>query len=128
MSNEVMNLIETCVLVPILIAISSYIIAFFRKQAAKLQDQIKDDKAKRLIEIANEIVDQAVLSVTQTYVDGLKAEGTFDEKAQKEAFEKSKSTIYNLLTTDVINTIKDNYDSLDDWINTKIEESVGRNK
>ncbi|MBQ2348410.1 MAG: hypothetical protein II388_08595 [Clostridia bacterium] len=128
MSNEVMNLIETCVLVPILIAISSYIIAFFRKQTAKLQDQIKDDKAKRLIEIANEIVDQAVLSVTQTYVDGLKAEGTFDEKAQKEAFEKSKSTIYNLLTTDVINTIKDNYDSLDDWINTKIEESVGRNK
>lgn len=128
MSNEVMNLIETCVLVPILIVISSYIIAFFRKQTAKLQDQIKDDKAKRLIEIANEIVDQAVLSVTQTYVDGLKAEGTFDEKAQKEAFEKSKSTIYNLLTTDVINTIRDNYDSLDDWINTKIEESVGRNK
>lgn len=128
MSNEIMNLIETLVLTPLVIAISSFLIALIRQQTAKIEGKIKDEKARRLIEIAEGVITQAVTSVTQTYVDGLKAEGTFDKAAQTAAFEQSKEKIYMLLTNETKQAIQDNYGSVSEWIKTKIEETVNKNK
>ncbi len=128
MSNEVMNIIETCVLTPLLIAISSFIIAFLHKQTIELQEKIKDEKVKGLLNTANGIVEQAVTTVTQTYVDGLKSEGTFDKDAQNEAFNKAKDSINTLFTQDIVNAIQNNYGDFDEWITTKIEESISKNK
>ena len=128
MSQEIMNVIETVVIIPLLVAISSYVIAFLRKQTAKLQEQIQNENAKRLLGIADSIISQAVASVTQTYVDGLKADGTFTKEAQHEAFEQSKRIILDLMTDEVTNTINENYGSVESWINTKIEESVNHSK
>ena len=118
MSNEIMNLIETLVLAPLVIAISSFLI----------KEKIKDEKAKRLIEIAEGVVSQAVTSVTQTYVEGLKADGTFDKNAQMAAFEESKDKIYLMLTDETMKAVQDNYGNIEEWIKTKIEETVNKNK
>lgn len=128
MSNEVMNLIETLVLAPLIITISSFLIALIRQQTSKIEEKIKDEKAKRMLEIAENVVSQAVATVSQTYVDGLKKDGIFDTDAQKEAFEMSKNKIYMLLTTDTLQAVQDNYGSVDEWITTKIEETVNKNK
>lgn len=128
MSNEVMNLIETLVLAPLIIAISSFLIALIRQQTSKIEEKIKDEKAKRMLEIAENVVSQAVATVSQTYVDGLKKDGIFDTDAQKEAFEMSKDKIYMLLTTDTLQAVQDNYGSVDEWITTKIEETVNKSK
>lgn len=126
MSNEVMNLIETLVLAPLIIAISSFLIALIRQQTSKIEEKIKDEKAKRMLEIAENVVSQAVATVSQTYVDGLKKDGIFDTDAQKEAFEMSKDKIYMLLTTDTLQAVKDNYGNVEEWINTKIEETINK--
>lgn len=128
MSQEVMNIIETCVISPLLIAVTSYVIAFLHKQTVRLQEMVKNEKMKNLIGIAEGIVAQAVNTVSQTYVDGLKAEGKFDSEAQKAAFEKSKAYVYTLMTEDTLNAIKENYGSLDIWVSTKIEENIANNK
>ena len=128
MSNEFMNLVETLVLAPLVIAISSFLITLIRQQTAKIEDKIKDDRAKRLIEIAEGVVSQAVISVTQTYVDGLKAENEFGEEAQRVAFEQSKDKIYMLLTDETMKAVQDNYGNIEEWIKTKIEETVNKNK
>ena len=128
MSQEVMNIVETCVISPLLIALTSYIITFLHKQIVKLQAQIKDEKIKNLISIAEGIVDQAVSTVTQTYVDGLKEDGVFDKDAQKTAFEKSKTYVYSLMTEETKNAITENYGTLDTWVSTKIEEFVAKSK
>lgn len=128
MSQEVMNIVETCVISPLLIALTSYIITFLHKQIVKLQAQIKDEKIKNLISIAEGIVDQAVSTVTQTYVDGLKEEGVFDKDAQKTAFEKSKTYIYSLMTEETKKAITENYGTLDTWVSTKIEEFIAKSK
>ena len=91
MSQEVMNIIETCVISPLLIAVTSYVIAFLHKQTVRLQETVKNEKMKNLIGIAEGIVAQAVNTVSQTYVDGLKADGIFDKEAQKTAFGKTIS-------------------------------------
>lgn len=128
MSQEVMNIVETCVISPLLIALTSYIITFLHKQIVKLQAQIKDEKIKNLISIAEGIVDQAVSTVAQTYVDGLKEEGVFDKVAQKTAFEKSKTYVYSLMTEETKNAIMENYGTLDTWVSTKIEEFIAKSK
>lgn len=128
MSQELMNLIETCVLAPLIVTISSFLIALLRQQTMKLQAKIKDEKIKRLLEIAEGVVAQVVTSVSQTYVDGLKAEGTFDADAQKEALEKSKAAIYKLLSVEATQAIQDNYDDVEEWIETKIEETIRKGK
>lgn len=124
MSNEVMNLIETLVLAPLVIAISSFLIALIRQQTAKIEEKVKDDKVKRLLEIAENVVSQSVATVSQTYVDVLKKDGVFDKDAQQQAFEMSKDKIYTLLTTDTLQAVKDNYGNVEEWINTKIEETI----
>lgn len=124
MSNEVMNLIETLVLAPLIIAISSFLIALIRQQTSKIEEKIKDEKAKRMLEIAENVVSQAVATVSQTYVDSLKKDGIFDKEAQQQAFEMSKDKIYTLLTTDTLQAVKDNYGNVEEWINTKIEETI----
>lgn len=128
MSNEIMNLVETLVLAPLVVAISSFLIALLCQQTAKIEGKIKDEKAKRLLEIAEGVVTQAVTSVTQTYVDGLKADGEFTKEAQRAAFEQSKEKIYALLTNETMQAIQDNYGSMEEWIKTKIEETVNKNK
>lgn len=128
MSNEVMNLIETLVLAPLIIAISSFLIALIRQQTSKIEEKIKDEKAKRMLEIAENVVSQAVATVSQTYVDGLKKDGIFDTDAQKEAFEMSKDKIYKLLTTDTLQAVQNNYGDVDEWIVTKIEETINKSK
>ena len=128
MSNEIINLIETLVLAPMVIAISSFLIALLRQQTAKIQEKTKDEKIKRMLEIAENSVSQAVLTVSQTYVDGLKKDGLFNQEAQKEAFEMSKDKVYKLLTTDTIQAIQNNYGNVEEWIATKIEETIVKNK
>lgn len=128
MSNEIMNLIETLVLAPLVIAISSFLIALIRQQTAKIEEKVKDDKVKRLLEIAENVVSQSVATVSQTYVDGLKKDGIFDTDAQKEAFKMSKDKIYKLLTTDTLQAIQNNYGDVNEWIVTKIEETINKSK
>lgn len=128
MSQEFINIIETCVIAPLLATLTSYAIVFLHKQIVSLQAKIKDEKLKNLIGTAESIVDQAVTAVTQTYVDELKADGVFDKDAQKNAFEKSKTYIYSLMTEETKNAIMENYGTLDTWVVTKIEESIARNK
>ena len=128
MLNEVMNLIETLVLAPLVIAISSFLIALIRQQTVRIEAKIKDEKTKRLIEIAEGVVSQVVISVTQTYVESLKAEGTFDKNAQMAAFEESKDKIYLMLTDETMKAVQDNYGNIEEWIKTKIEETVNKSK
>ena len=128
MSNEIMNLIETVVIVPIIIVVSSFVITLIRQQTIKLQEKVRDEKIKKLLEKAEDIVSQAVISVSQTYVDGLKKDGVFDKEAQQIAFDKSKQIVNSLFTVDTMQAIQDNYGSIEKWIETKIEETVNQNK
>ena len=75
-----------------------------------------------------EIISQAVISTTQTYVDSLKAQGKFDSEAQNIAFEKTKTTVLTLLAEDAKEFIANMYGDVDLWLDTKIEQIVKETK
>lgn len=117
------------VLVTLIFAIFSYIVVYIRNQITEItKEKIKNEKVKQYIETANSIVEQAVLSVTQTYVDELKGKDLFSSEAQKTALQKAKDSANAMFNADIVQTICDNYGDFDEWLATKIEETVSKNK
>lgn len=81
--------------------------------------------------IAAEIADatgDAVRMTFQTYVDSLKASGSFDEDAQEKAFSMALSALLSSLSQSAKDYISDNYGDITDYLTTKIEAEVKSQK
>lgn len=128
MSPELLNTIMTAVVLPLLVAVSGYVIAYLRKKAAEVSGNIEDKIIRTYVQEANDIVIQAVDTLFQTYVNELKSKGEFDKQAQLEAFEKAKDISLALMSTDAKEVLIQLYGDLDLWIKTKIEQAVKRDK
>lgn len=101
------------------------------KLAAFLDAKIGEIQNKELADMvrkAVDVVEQSVLFVMQTYVDALKATGNFDHDAQKEAFEKARKRVYELLDDKTKNAISSSYGSFALWLQTRIEQTVRETK
>ena len=89
-----------------------------------LNSKVKDDRAKALLNRANEIVIDAARTVFQTYVEALKKEGSFDAKAQEVALGKAKAIVLSELTEELKSFVADNYGDLMSWVTNAIEASI----
>lgn len=87
-----------------------------------LTSKIKDDRAKALLDWANEIVIDATRAVFQTYVEALKKEGPFDAKAQDVAL--GKAIVLSELTEELKAFMAQNYSGLTSWVTNAIEASI----
>lgn len=89
-----------------------------------LNSKVKGDRAKALLNRANEIVLDAARTVFQTYVEALKKEGSFDAKAQEVALGKAKAIVLSELTEELKSFVADNYGDLMVWVTNAIEASI----
>ena len=89
-----------------------------------LNSKVKGDRAKALLNRANEIVLDAARTVFQTYVEALKKEGSFDAKAQEVALGKAKAIVLSELTEELKSFVADNYGDLMAWVTNAIEASI----
>lgn len=89
-----------------------------------LNTKIKNEKASKWASDLTTIVSNAVLSVTQTFVDVMKANGEFDEKAAKEAKEKALAIITGQLTPELKNYITSNFGDMTEYLGNLIEATI----
>ena len=80
-----------------------------------------------LLEIADVVAD-VVESISQTYVDSLKASGNFDEDAQKKALKRAVSSCVVLLSQAAKDYITEVSGDMNAYLETKIEAEVRRQK
>ena len=80
-----------------------------------------------LLEIADAVAD-AVEATFQTYVDDLKAQGAFDEAAQKEALKRAVAACIASLSQSAKDYITEASGSLNAYLEPKIEAEVRRQK
>ena len=107
--------------VPVLTAqVIKVLSAWFKKNEVYTEQLSINNTVKR---VENLILD-VVTSTTQTFVDELKKHGTFDEEAQREAFEITKNTVMELISEETMNILVTLYQDVDTWINNKIEKAV----
>lgn len=89
-----------------------------------INQTIKDAKTRNLLTGLAEIVERAVRSVTQTYVDSLKRDGKFDQEAQHKALLLAKETILTELNEETKSFIETNYGSIDSFVTSQIESTI----
>ena len=114
---NVLSIVVTAVIIPVISFLGFKLSQF-------LNSKIKDEKARALLNKANEIVLNAVRSVFQTYVESLKNSGSFNEDAQAIAFNKAKAIITSELTEELSTFIKENFGDINSWITNQIEASI----
>ena len=119
--NEILINVLSIVVTSIIIPLISYL--GFRLSVF-LNNKIKDETAKRLLNEASTIVLNATRTVFQTYVEALKEAGTFNADAQAIALSKAKTIVLDEMSEEVKNFISKNYGDLTKWITNQIEASI----
>lgn len=104
--------------VPVL---TTYAVAYIRTAKDKAMAQ------GYAAEIADAVAD-AVAMTSQTYVDSLKAAGTFDAKAQAEAAKKALAACLSALTPAIRAYIEKTFGDIEKYLTTKIEAEVRKQK
>ncbi len=114
---NIISVLVTAVILPLISFAGTKLISW-------LNAKVKDENAKMQLTVATTIVKNAVLTVFQTYVDSLKASGTFNAQAQSTALLKAKEIALSQMTTEVKEYIIKNYGDIENWLTTQIESTI----
>jgi ribosome-binding factor A len=93
-----------------------------------ITEKVKNERLARALATATNIVCESVEMIAQTYVDELKAAGTFDQTKQAEAFSKALDNAKTLLSSETKQIVTETYTDLDKWLATEIEAYIQKSK
>ncbi len=126
--KDLVSTIIQTVLIPLLIALTGFLVKWINAKANEAKDKVKDDKYYLYIDILQELVTKTVIMVNQTYVDELKKENAFTKEAQIEAFKRVYETVIASLSEDVYVYLEQIIGNLDEYLTVLIESSVKAQK
>lgn len=89
-----------------------------------LSSKIKDKKLQRLSLALTNIVTRAVMTITQTYVEGMKKKNAFDGEAQKQALQKCYDIVNSQLTKELKDYITENFGDMQSYLLSLIESTI----
>ena len=122
--KDIIYIVITALALPL----TKYLVDLFRVKISEISINVQDETLKRYIEFAEDAISKAVVSVNQTYVESLKAAGSFDDAAQKEAKEKATAIAKQLITKDIKEAITMIYGDFDSYLDATVETIVNLNK
>ena len=114
------QIIEVCI-VPLLGILVSFLVQF-------LSTKIKTETGKKYLSMVESTIYTCVMATKQTYVESLKAQGKFDEEAQKIAFQKTFDAIILVLSDDAKKYLQEVTGDLTAYLTQQIEAQVNTNK
>lgn len=92
-----------------------------------INTQTQNIKVQRLVREIGDAVANAVAAMNQTYVNDLKAAGTFNEAEQKEALMRAVSAALKSMSSDAQNYIKNNFGDTTQYLENRIEAQIDAN-
>lgn len=119
--RQILTEIIISILGIVITVVSGYIIAW-------INSKIKDEKIKRILNDALNIVSNGVDYVYQTYVEELKGTTLWDADAMKEASNRAMEYINANLTEEAKAFISKNGKDLAEWIKEQIEIAIKKSK
>ena len=121
------QIFEVCI-IPLLGVLTAYFIKFVNAKSAEIGTKVENETQKKYLEMLNSTITDCVIATTQTYVDSLKKQGTFDAEAQKVAFTMTYESVVKLLTDEATEYLNVAVGDLQLYITQKIEAEVNLNK
>lgn len=126
--KDILELLIQLVILPAIPILAKFAVTALKNWADSKAVEIESATIAEYLTDITDTISAAVLSTTQTYVESLKAQGKFNEEAQKIAFEKTKTTVMALLAEDAKDFLAKMYGDVDLWIDTKIEQMTNLTK
>ena len=121
MVNEFLTNAFLSVLTVAVPAVSGFGLLLLRQFLSKIiSDGLADEITSRL--------EDAVYATTQTYVDDLKASGSFDKEAQAHALGMALATLLGSLSQEAKDYIQDKFGDTETYLTGRIEAEVKRQK
>lgn len=125
---EIMTIIFEVAIIPLLIALTGYLVAFIKSKTKEITDRIENDKADKYIYMLSNTITKCVTATNQTYVDGLKKDNAFTKEAQQEALKKTADAVLAILSDEAKAYLPTIVGDLNTYILTQIESEVNRLK
>jgi len=124
MSNETINTIMVSVIVPLLIALTSFTIKWLNNKANQITGNMKNEIAQKYICMAQEAVSNAVSEVMQTFVGAIKGTTEWNEFNKLKALKMAKNRVLDVLSVEAIEVLREVYGDLNAWLLSQIESNV----
>lgn len=90
--------------------------------------KIQNEKVQQLLREGTALILDSVNYIQQTYVDDLKATGSFDAAAQQHALNAAKTRALDLMRNDVYRVLDSQYENVNKYIETIIESAIAQKK
>ena len=116
------------VIIPLLGILTAYIVMIVNAKLEEMAASRKNELEKKYIKMLNDTISDCVIATTQTYVESLKKQGSFDLNAQKEAFNQTYSAVIDILSEEAKEYLNEAIGDLNLYITQKIEAEVSINK
>lgn len=125
---EILSIILEIVVIPLLGALTVYLITLLKAKTKEITDKIENDKTEKYIYMLSDTITKCVLATNQTYVEALKKDNAFTKEAQLQAFDMTVEAVMNVLTDDAKKYLSAAVGDLGAYIATQIEAEVNAQK
>ena len=116
------------ILIPLLVTIITICICMMTSKVAKDAARTAPSKYSEIIYGLENIVNKAVITTNQTFVNELKKQGKFDKEAMQEAYRRTYESIVASLSQSFFEYIDEETVDIDVLLKNMIETSVNWNK
>lgn len=127
MPEIVIQIIQVCV-IPLLGILTKYFVDYLTAKRNEINSKTDNETAQKYTNMIYQTVVDCVIATNQTYVDSLKKSGSFDEAAQKEAFNRTMNAIMTILSDDAKEYITEVTGDLNTYLTQLIEAEVNKRK
>ena len=123
----ILTIFQVCI-IPLLGVLTTFFVKWVNAKSAEIQTNIDDATLRKYMGMLTETIADCVVATNQTFVETLKAQGKFDEEAQKEAFRQTSMAVIQILSEDAKEYLSYAVGDLETYITKKIEAEVNLNK
>ena len=127
MPEIVIQIIQVCV-IPLLGILTKYLVDYLTAKRNEINSKTDNETAQKYTNMIYQTVVDCVIATNQTYVDSLKKSGSFDEAAQKEAFNRTMNAIMIILSDDAKEYITEATGDLNTYLTQLFEAEVNKRK
>lgn len=127
MPEIVIQIIQVCV-IPLLGILTKYLVDYLTAKRDEINSKTDSEIAQKYTNMIYQTVVDCVIATNQTYVESLKKSGSFDEAAQKEAFNRTMSAVMAILSDDAKEYISEATGDLNTYLTQLIEAEVNKRK
>ena len=122
--TELLIKVLYAVIIAVVPIITPYVVKYLKALFDKVDSETSQTVIHSTIQEVQDLIISAVSYTSQTFVDSLKKSGTFDEDAQRKAFEDTKNAVLLMITSETKEILETVYQDVDKWIDLQIESTV----